>query len=224
VAAHSAFKGDRLRESLAVYVLTDRGLARGRAEQEVVRAAIDGGATAIQLRWKTGSLRDAVSVGRDLREMCRVADVMFVVNDRVDLALALDADAVHLGDEDLPIREARQIVGESIIIGYSPATLVDALQAPRLGADYLGVGPVYGTSTKSDAGEAVGVRRIEEVCAAISIPVVGIGGINADNAADVIRNGAAGVAVISSVVAADDVRAATMRLKHAVEAARKRPE
>ncbi len=219
MTAGTMFRGERLRGALAVYVLTDRGLSRGRTELEVVRQAIDGGATAIQLRWKSGSLHEAVAVGSQLREMCRDAAVMFVVNDRVDLAVALEADAVHLGDEDLPIREARKIVGDDMVIGYSPATLVDALQAPRLGADYLGVGPVYGTKTKSDAGEAVGVRRIQEVCDAISIPVVGIGGIDAENAADVVYAGAAGVAVISSVVAADDIRDATQRLRRAVESA-----
>ena len=142
-----------------------------------------------------------------------------MVNDRVDLALVLGADAVHLGDEDLPIADARKIVGGDMVIGYSPATLEDARQSARLGADYLGVGPVFGTATKADAGVAVGVRRIEEVCRAISIPVVGIGGINPENAAAVISAGASGVAVISSVVAAGDVRGATMRLKNAVQSA-----
>ncbi len=220
MATGSSFSGEWLRQALAVYVLTDRGLSRGRSEQEVVREAIAGGATAIQLRWKTGSLHDAMSVGRELRDMCRQTGVMFVVNDRVDLALALEADAVHLGDEDLPVPDARRIVGDAMVIGYSPATLVDAVHAPRLGADYLGVGPVYGTTTKSDAGEAVGIRRIKEVRDAVAIPVVGIGGINADNAADVIRAGAVGVAVISAVVAQEDVRDATLRLKRAVESAR----
>ncbi len=219
MSGDASFRGDRLTAALGVYVLTDRGLSRGRSEQDVVRAAIAGGATAVQLRWKQGSLHDAVAVGRELRAMCRDAGIMFVVNDRVDLALALEADAVHLGDEDLPLTEARAIVGGRLVIGYSPATLVDALQAARLGADYLGVGPVYGTSTKADAGKAVGVRRIEEVCRSVTIPVVGIGGINAHNAAPVIRAGASGVAVISSVVAADDIREATANLVRAVESA-----
>lgn len=213
------FRGDRLRDALRVYVLTDRGLSRGRAEMDIVAHAIAGGATAIQLRWKSGSLREATDVGRKLRDMCHESDVMFVVNDRLDLALALKADAVHLGDEDLPLSEARRIAGGKLVIGYSPATLVDALQAPRLGADYLGVGPVYGTSSKSDAGAAVGVRRIEEVCRLVDIPVVGIGGIEPDNAPAVIHAGAAGVAVISSVVAADDVCAATKLLAQSVESA-----
>ena len=215
----SRFLGERLRDALRVYVLTDRLLSKGRSEQEVVQAALAGGATAIQLRWKTGSLREAVEVGRVLRDMCRTAGVLFVVNDRVDLALTLEADAVHLGDEDLPVPEARRIVGDRMIIGYSPSTLVDAIQGERLGADYLGVGPVYGTSTKLDAGEAVGTRRVAVVSRSVSIPVVGIGGINADNAGAVIDAGAAGVAVISSVVAADDVREATSRLARSVRSA-----
>ncbi len=219
MADRSRFRGDRLRQALRVYVLTDRGLSRGRSEQETVQAAIAGGATAIQLRWKSGPLQEALAVGRELRQMCGDAGVMFVVNDRVDLALAIEADAVHLGDEDLPVPEARRIVGDDMVIGYSPATLVDALQGERLGADYLGVGPVYGTSSKLDAGMAVGTRRIVEVVRSVSIPVVGIGGISAENAAPVIQAGAAGVAVISSVVAADDVRAATVDLAQAVNAA-----
>jgi thiamine-phosphate pyrophosphorylase len=219
MSGRSGFRGDRLREALRVYVLTDRGLSKGRSEQEVVRAAIAGGATAIQLRWKIGSLREAIEVGRDLRQMCRDSGVMFVVNDRVDLAMMLEADAVHLGDEDLPVPEARGIVGDGMVIGYSPSTLVDALQGERLGADYLGVGPVYGTSTKSDAGEAVGTRRITAVCRSVSIPVVGIGGINAENARPVIDAGAVGVAVISSVVGAADIREATRRLSRAVRPA-----
>jgi thiamine-phosphate diphosphorylase len=219
MASGTGFRGDRLRKALRVYVLTDRSLARGRSEREIVEAAIAGGATAIQLRWKTGSLHEAMAIGRELGDLCRASGVMFVVNDRVDLAIALGADAVHLGDEDLPIPAARRIVGDAMVIGYSPATLDDALQGERLGADYLGVGPIYGTATKSDAGEPVGTQRITEVCRSITIPVVGIGGINAENAGAVIEAGAAGVAVISSVVAADDVREATMRLAKAVQGA-----
>jgi len=211
----------RLTESLRLYVLTDRGLSRGRSEREVVEAAIAGGATAIQLRWKSGSMREALQIGRDLKAMCAQSDILFVVNDRIDLALALDADCVHLGDEDLPLSDARRIVGERMLIGYSPPTLEEALDAERLGADYLGVGPVYGTSSKSDAGEAIGVERIAAVARAVSIPIVGIGGITAANAAPVVQAGASGVAVISSVVAADDVEAAACELRAAVDAARR---
>ncbi|HVB65514.1 MAG TPA: thiamine phosphate synthase [Nitrolancea sp.] len=207
---------DRLRANLNLYVLTDRQLARGRGESEVVEAAIAGGATAIQLRWKTGSMREALIVGRELKQICARSGVLFVVNDRIDLALALDADGVHLGDEDLPLPEARKIVGERMLIGYSPPTLAEAIEAERLGADYLGIGPVYGTSTKADAGAAVGIERIAAVSRAVSIPIVGIGGITAANAAPVVLAGAAGVAVISSIVAADDVREAARQLRDAL--------
>jgi thiamine-phosphate pyrophosphorylase len=212
---------ERLPELLRLYVLTDRGLSRGRSEREVVHAAIAGGATAIQLRWKNGSIREAVNVGRELKAICAQSNVLFVVNDRIDLALALDADCVHLGDEDLPLEDARRIVGDRMLIGYSPPTLDEAIDAERLGADYLGVGPVYGTTSKSDAGDAIGVDRIATVARALSIPIVGIGGITAGNAAAVVQAGASGVAVISSVVAADDVELAARNLRTAVDRARR---
>jgi thiamine-phosphate diphosphorylase len=211
----------RLPESLRLYVLTDRGLARGRHEREVVKAAFAGGATAIQLRWKSGTLREALNVGREIQVICAKSDVLFVVNDRIDLALALDADCVHLGEEDLPVDVARRIVGDRMLIGYSPPTLDEAIDAQRLGADYLGVGPVYGTRSKADAGAAVGVDRIAAVAQAVSIPIVGIGGITAANAAPVIEAGAAGVSVISSVVATDDIEAAARDLRGAVNGARR---
>lgn len=213
----------RLPESLRLYVLTDRGLSRGRSEREVVRAAIAGGATAIQLRWKSGTMREAVEVGRELKALCAESGVLFVVNDRIDLALALDADCVHLGEEDLPLGEARRIIGDRMLIGYSPPTIDEAIDAQRLGADYLGVGPVYGTTSKSDAGDAVGVDRIANVARTASIPIVGIGGITATNAAAVVQAGATGVAVISSVVAADNIEAAARSLRAAVDGVRRPP-
>lgn len=208
-----------LGNALRLYVLTDRRLAGGRAEAEVVRAALAGGATAIQLRWKTGPLREALAAGREVRELCHAAGVLFVVNDRIDLALALEADAVHIGEHDLPLPEARALVGERMLIGYSPPTLVEAIQAQRLGADYLGIGPVFSTRTKADAGEPVGLKRIHDVAESVTLPFVGIGGIDADNAASVIEAGADGVAVISAVVAAPDIEAAARRLRHTVDAA-----
>jgi thiamine-phosphate diphosphorylase len=207
---------ERLRSSLLLYVLTDRQIANGRREPEIVEAAIVGGATAIQLRWKSGSLHEAFEIGRELQRICERSDVLFVVNDRVDLAIALDADCVHLGDEDLPVAAVRKIVGERMLIGYSPPTITEALEAEREGADYLGVGPVYGTSSKADAGAAVGVGWITEVSQAVSIPIVGIGGINAANAHAVVAAGAVGVAVISSIVGADDVVSATRELRMAL--------
>jgi thiamine-phosphate diphosphorylase len=217
--ARADWPPERLRWALRLYVLTDRGLSRGRSEVEVVQAALAGGATAVQLRWKAGPLAEAVQTGRALRELCRQAGALFVVNDRVDLALALDADGVHLGVEDLPLGEARQLAGERLILGFSPSTLDQALAAEQAGADYLGIGPVYGTATKADAGPAVGIEHVRQIVQAVSIPVVGIGGITASNARPVIEAGAAGVAVISAVVATDDPRAAAAALRAAVDEA-----
>ncbi len=215
--ARADWPPERLHRALRLYVLTDRGLSRGRSEIGIVQAALAGGATAIQLRWKTGPLAEAVRAGRVLRELCWEAGALFVVNDRVDLALALEADGVHLGVEDLPLVEARRLAGDRLVIGFSPSTLEEALAAERAGADYLGVGPVYGTATKADAGPAVGIEHVRQIAHAVSIPVVGIGGITAGNARPVIEAGAAGVAVISAVVAADDPRAAAAALRAAVD-------
>lgn len=215
----TAWRGPRLRDALRLYVITDRGLARGRPESEIAREAIAGGATALQLRWKTGPLSEALRVGRELRELCRQSNVLFVVNDRVDLALVLEADGVHLGVNDVPVADARQLVGQDMVIGFSPETLEQAIDAEAAGADYLGVGPVFPTRTKLDAGPAVGLGHLERIARAVRIPVVGIGGITVDNAGAVIRAGAVGVAVISAVVGADDVRAAAARLRQVVDEA-----
>jgi thiamine-phosphate diphosphorylase len=145
--------------------------------------------------------------------------VLFVVNDRVDLALALEADGVHVGVTDLPVAETRRLVGDQLVVGFSPETLEQALEAEAAGADYLGVGPVYPTVTKPDAGPAVGLEHVQRIAAAVRIPVVGIGGITAENAGAVIRAGAVGVAVISAVVGADDVRLAAAQLRKVVDEA-----
>jgi thiamine-phosphate pyrophosphorylase len=209
----------KLKQALSVYVLTDRLLSRGLSEQDVVRHAIDGGATAIQLRWKDGPMREAVSIARDLKTICAEREVLFIVNDRLDLAMAIEADGCHLGEDDLPVPDARSLVGDSIILGYSPADVSEVSWAVESGADYLGVGPVYGSTTKDDAGEAVGIERMREVRDLTDIPFVGIGGINADNAVPVIEAGADGVAVISSVVAQDDIAAAARSIREVVDAA-----
>lgn len=208
-----------LADALRLYVLTDTGLAAGRDEVEIVRQAIAGGATAIQLRWKSGRLSSALELGRNLREICHRSGVPFIVNDRVDLALALDADGIHVGVDDLPVKETRKLVGDRMLVGYSPPTLEDALRAVRDGADYLGVGPVYPTTTKLDAGSAVKVDRIKAIADATGLPIVGIGGITAGNAVPVVEAGAAGVAVISAVIAAPDVRASAAELRRVVDAA-----
>ena len=207
--------------NLGLYLVTDEALSRGRPTAEIVAAAIRGGADAIQLRAKDVPLREAAAIGRALRELTRAAGVLFIVNDRADLALALDADGVHVGQDDLPADLARLVVGPDRIVGVSAATVEEARNARAMGADYLGVGAIYGTATKSDAGAAIGTDPIGAIRAAVGLPVVGIGGIGARNAAEVIAAGADGVAVVSAIVAADDPEAAARAVKAAVVGARR---
>ena len=193
---------------LNLYVITDRRLSRGRSHREVVEKAIAGGATCIQLREKEISTRDLFAVAEELRAITREKGVAFIVNDRLDVALAVEADGVHLGQDDLPLTAARRIMPPGMILGASAGNLQEALAAQSLGASYLGAGAIFRTGTKMDAGEPIGLQALANLCRVVSIPVVGIGGINSDNARLVIAAGAAGVAVISSVVAASDIAAA----------------
>jgi thiamine-phosphate pyrophosphorylase len=205
--------------NLGLYVVTDESLSRGRLTAEIVAAAIRGGADAIQLRAKDLPLREQVAIGRVLRAITREAGVLFIINDRADLAVALDADGIHVGQDDLPADLARKVVGPDKIVGVSAATVEEARIAREMGADYLGVGAIFGTATKSDAGAPVGPERIGPIKAAVGLPIVAIGGIGRDNAAEVIAAGADGVAVVSAVVAADDPEAAARALKETVAAA-----
>ena len=220
-ASRPTAHGPRPTFDLGLYVLTDEGLARGRSTIDVVVAAIRGGADAIQLRAKGLTTRQQVELGRALRALTREAGVLFIVNDRADVAVAVDADGVHVGPDDLPPADARAIVGPDRIVGVSAGTVEEALAARDAGADYLGVGAIYATATKADAGAPVGPGRIAEIKARVGLPMVGIGGINRYNLGDVIAAGADGVAVIGAVVAADDVEAAARELKARLTDARR---
>ena len=208
----------------SLYVITDAWLSRGRTHLDIVRAAIQGGATVVQYREKEATTRRMVEEARELRDLCQRAGVPLIVNDRVDVALAVEANGVHLGVHDMPVAIARRLLGPDPLIGFSPETLEQACAAEAEGADYLGVGSIFGTTTKPDAGPPIGLSGLRKVIAAVSIPVVGIGGINAHNAPQVIQAGAAGVAVISAVVAAEDVEAAALWLREVIEATRKEVE
>lgn len=210
---------ERLAERLRLYVVTDRGLSRGRSEEEVVRAAVAGGATAIQLRGKDWSGRDLVAVGRKLRAITREAGVLFFVNDRVDVALAVEADGAHLGQEDLPLPDARRIMGPEPLIGITVQDEHQAREAEAGGADYLGTSAVFPTTTKVSDVPPLGLEVLEAIARAVRIPVVAIGGIGPHNAAEAVRRGAAGVAVVSAVVAAEDVTRAARELRATVDAA-----
>ncbi len=204
---------------LTLYVLTDRGIS-GRTHEEQVEAAIRGGATAIQLREKALPAGDVVAIGRRIAAICRQAGVLFIVNDHADVAARCGADGVHVGQCDLLVPTARQILDGGKIVGASAGTIDESRRAQAAGADYLGVGSVFATSTKPDAGEPLGVARLAEIIRAVTIPVVGIGGITAENAAEVVRAGAAGVAVIAAVVGQEDIAAAARRLRERIDAAR----
>jgi len=157
---------------LGLYLVTDERLSRGRATAELVRAAIRGGIDAVQLRGKDLPVREQLAIGRELRAITREAGVLFIVNDRVDLALALDADGVHVGQDDLPAEVVRQLVGPEMIIGVSAATIPEALAARAAGADYLGVGAIYGTATKLDAGAATGTALLGTIAGAVVSAIV----------------------------------------------------
>lgn len=205
-----------LRKRLLLYVIVDRAFSGGRGEEEVVAAAARGGATAVQLRSKEMTARQLYLTGLSLRTLTRQMGLLFIVNDRVDVALAVDADGVHLGQDDLPLEAARRLMGRRRIIGISVDTAEEARQAERGGADYLGAGPVFATPSKADAGPVMGPEGLRDICRAVRIPVVGIGGIGAHNARQVMEAGAAGVAVISAVVSAPDVTAAARALRSAL--------
>ncbi len=197
---------------LSLYVITDKTLSQGRSHLDIMRASLAGGATMIQLREKEATSLAFYQEAMQLLPVCRQYQVPLIINDRVDIALAVDADGVHVGQDDLPADVVRRIIGPDKILGVSASTVDEALQAQRDGAQYIGVGAVYGTATKADAGAAIGVERLKDIAAAVSIPVVAIGGIQTHNISAVIQTGVQGVAVISAVVSQPDVEEATRKL------------
>ncbi len=205
-----------------LYVVTIRDEAAGRGHLDVAEAALAGGAHVLQLRDKELPARDLLALALRIREMitARAPRTLFIVNDRVDVAAAAGADGVHLGQEDLPCRAARAILGPEALIGVSATCLEEAVAAEAEGADYLGVGPVFPTPSKDDAAPAMGLADLARIRAATSLPIVAIGGIGEANAEAVLAHGADGIAVISAVTAAEDMAAAAGRLARLVSAAR----
>jgi thiamine-phosphate pyrophosphorylase len=197
-----------------LYVITDERLGRGRSHLQIAEAAIQGGADVVQLRDKTASSRRLYDIAVQFRRLTREAEVSFVVNDRLDVALAADADGVHIGREDLPASVVRRILGPGKILGVSAETVEEAVTAEKDGADYLGVGPVFeARGSKADAGEPLGLDLIARIRRDCRLPIVAIGGINAENARLVRDAGADAAAVISAVASAEDVAQAARRLK-----------
>jgi thiamine-phosphate pyrophosphorylase len=200
-----------------LYVITDEKLSKGLTHPQIASLAIAGGADVIQLRDKTCDCAYFGRCATEIRDITKKAGVSFIVNDRLDIALQTGADGVHLGQEDMPLKFARRVAPKGFVIGISAGTLEEALEAERDGADYIGLGPVFSTTSKDDAGAVCGLDLLREVKARVSIPVVAIGGIGMHNAAGVIAAGADGIAVISAVVSQDDVTGAARTLKRIIE-------
>lgn len=209
----------RLADRLSLIVLTDEAQARDGRLLAVVRAALRGGAPAVQLRSKDAPAREMVEFTRLLLAETRSAGALLFVNDRVDVALAAGADGAHLGDDDLPLPAARRIVPPGFLLGRSVETPEQARVAEREGADYLGAGPVFPTGSKPDAGEPIGLARLRHIADAVQIPTVAIGGIDADNTGVVRRAGAVGIAVIRAVMQAEEPEEEVRRLLHELRAA-----
>jgi thiamine-phosphate pyrophosphorylase len=203
----------------SLYLVTDRSLSKGRSNREIVEAAVAGGVTCVQLREKHCGTREFIHEALALRPLLRDHNIPLIINDRLDVALVVEADGVHLGQSDMPIAMARKIAGRSLLIGISAESADDALKAEQEGADYIGISPVFSTPTKIDTAPPLGLGGVSKIRGLVDIPLVGIGGINLDNAASVIGAGADGVAVVSAIVSAEDPTDATSMLKTLVDQA-----
>jgi thiamine-phosphate pyrophosphorylase len=207
---------------LSVYLVTDRGLSRGRELVDVVLAAVRGGVTVVQLREKDASARETLELGRALLARLRPLGVPLLVNDRVDLALALGADGVHVGQSDLPPEVARRLLGPEALVGLSITGPEDLPTLDPAVVDYAGVGPLFPTASKADATPALGLEGFARLRRQLPVPVVAIGGITPANASDVIAAGADGVSVVSAICSAEDCELAANTLARTVQAGRAR--
>ncbi len=196
-----------LLKEIDFYLVTDSGLSK-KGTLSDVREAVESGCRIVQYREKNKSTKEMVEEASEIKKICN-GKAIFLVNDRIDVALAVDADGVHIGQDDMPIEIARKLLGDNKIIGLSVNNKEEAVLAEKSGADYIGLGPIFDTATKKDAGEGIGPLKIREVKDAIKIPVVAIGGINKENCENVIQNGVDSLVAISAVVCSDDVKRET---------------
>lgn len=196
----------------SLYLVTDRQLSAGRDLIKVVKKAVQGGVTMVQIREKDSSTREFYQLALRLKEELDNSGIPLLINDRLDIALAVNADGLHIGQDDLPLPVARRILGKSKIIGLSASNREQARQGQRMEADYLGIGPVFWTPSKTDADPPTGIELLSSLKQEIKIPLVAIGGINRTNLAEIKKAGADGVAVISALLSADDVEAEARRM------------
>jgi thiamine-phosphate pyrophosphorylase len=202
---------------LTLYLVTDRAMARDRPLDDVVNEAVAGGVTCVQLREKHSSTREFLQQAERVRRVLDGSGVPLIVNDRVDVALAVGADGVHLGQHDMPYPTARALLGPDAVIGLSVETVADVEQANDWDVDYLGVSPIFETATKRDTRGSWGLDGLARVRAMTRHPLVAIGGINWRNVADVVRSGADGIAVVSAISAAADPRRAAEDLRQRID-------
>ena len=204
------------RKDLMLYAVTDRSWLGGETLRSQVERALKGGATFIQLREKELNEGDFLEEAKEIQKLCREYHVPFVINDNVEIAAAIGADGVHVGQSDMEAGDVRRRLGPDKIIGVSAQTAEQALRAQEHGADYLGVGAVFPTGSKADATE-VSRETLEEICRAVDIPVIAIGGIGKENVMELKGSGICGIAVISAIFAQKDIEAAAAELKKRVE-------
>ena len=204
-------------EVLRLYLVTDQSLTRGRTLADVVAAAVQGGVTCVQLREKQLDTRAFLAQALALKALLAPHGVPLIINDRIDIALACGAEGVHLGQSDMPVQAARQLLPPQVFIGWSVESMDDVRDSATLPLDYLGVSPVFATPTKTDTKTAWGLDGLAQVRAATALPLVAIGGIHAGNAQAVLRAGADSLAVVSALCAADDPHAAAADLRAACD-------
>lgn len=206
-----------MNNALKLYLVTNRGLSLGRSLEEVVSEAVAGGVTMVQLREKDTSTGEFIRLACKLSDLLRPLGIPLIINDRVDVALAADADGVHIGQSDMPYEIARKLLGPDKIIGLSVENMNDLLRANELDVDYIGISPVYGTPTKTDTAEPFGLDGLRKAVELSVHPTVAIGGMNASTISDVISAGADGVAVVSAICSADSPRLAANELMNIIK-------
>ncbi|MCD7973358.1 MAG: thiamine phosphate synthase [Candidatus Azobacteroides sp.] len=206
--------------ALELYLVTDRGLSCGRPLVEVVQEAVKGGVTMVQLREKEASSREFYELAVELKKLLLPWQIPLIINDRLDIALACDAEGLHIGQSDLPYPVARHLLGKNKIIGLSVENLRDVRQANDWEVDYIGISPVFGTSTKTDTAPPVGLEGVRRLTKESVHPAVGIGGINLSNARQLIEAGAKGVSVVSAIMSAPSPREAAEQIRNELRKAR----
>lgn len=204
------------KESLLLYAVTDRTWLDGKTLYEQVEKSIKGGVTFVQLREKNLDEESFLGEALEIQKLCKIYNIPFVINDNVEIAKKINADGVHVGQSDMKAGNVREILGKDKILGVSAQTVEQALLAQKEGADYIGVGAVFPTGSKADAND-VSFDTLKEICTAVNIPVVAIGGISVSNVLNLKKSGISGIAVISAIFASDDIESATKNLKELTE-------